>query len=121
MAESDFYTAVEEWIEHCKKPDVHYSSSSDSARNCSAYRKIVAMGHEALPHVRQLFNWVFPEQTGSFALEVIKAHGLVGIVRDVVGEDFSIPKDIRGRVSEIERYTIRWLDRNMHKYVPKNV
>ena len=51
-------------------------------------------------------------------LSMIKGHGLVSAVREIVGNDFSIPEEIRGRISAMEDYTKRWLDENMGKYVP---
>ena len=49
---------------------------------------------------------------------MIKGHGLVSTVREIVGDDFSIPEEIRGRISAIEDYTKNWLDENMNRYVP---
>ena len=171
--EDSFHQAVGEWIEHCRNPQVQVSSSSESVRECDAYRKIISMGKEALPLVRQLYDAntnfyisgqddkgeyaafstkkladrqgfmdpLFAFQYGETAegsnagfeqmtqigrdeaekdlpLSMIKGHGLISVVKEIVGDDFSIPEEIRGRISVIEGYTKNWLDENMHRYVP---
>ncbi|PIO08713.1 hypothetical protein COU59_00605 [Candidatus Pacearchaeota archaeon CG10_big_fil_rev_8_21_14_0_10_34_12] len=171
--EDNFHQAVGEWIEHCRNPHVQVSSSSESIRNCDAYRKIISLGKEALPLLRQLYDTdasfyvsgqdekgeyaafstkklanrqdfmsaLFAFQYGETAeesntgfnqmtqigreesekdlpLSIIKGHGLVSVIREIVGDDFSIPEEIRGRISAIEDYTKEWLDKNMHRYVP---
>lgn len=52
--EDSFNQSVNEWIEHCSR--VAQLSSSDSAKNCHAYRKIVAMGKGVLPLLRRLYD-----------------------------------------------------------------
>ena len=54
--EDTFHQAVGEWIEHCRNPQVQVSSSSESVRDCDAYRKIISMGKEALPLLRKLYD-----------------------------------------------------------------
>ncbi len=53
-------------------------------------------------------------------LRIIKGHGLVFLVKEIVGNDFQIPQEIRGKIPEMEDYTKRWLDENMRKYVHPN-
>jgi len=114
MLEDTFNQAVDEWIEHCRKPEVQYSSSIQSVRDCEPYRKIVSMGSEALPLVRQLYD---RDSSSNFELSIVKGHGLSGAVREIVGEDFQIPEVIRGRVTEMEQYTKSWLDSHISEYV----
>lgn len=170
----NFNQAVQEWIEHCKNPHVQVSSSSEPVRNCDAYRKIISMGREVLPLIRQLydadasffihgqdktgdyaafpttkrltrrqelFDALFAFQYGEtaeesnagfdkmtqvgqeeaerdFPLSIIKGHGLSFLVKEIVGNDFQIPQEIRGRIPEIEGYTKRWLDENIGRYAP---
>ena len=171
--EDSFHQAVGEWIEHCRNPQVQVSSSSESVRDCDAYRKIISMGKEALPLVRQLYDadasfYVSgQDERGEYAafstkklanrqdfmdalfafqygetteesnagfeqmtqigrdeaekdlpLSMIKGHGLVSAVREIVGDDFSVPEEIRGRISAMEDYTKSWLDEHMNRYVP---
>ncbi len=51
------------------------------------------------------------------SLSVIKHHGLHVLVREIVGSDFEIPEEIRGRMSEIPDYTKAWIDKNIDRYV----
>lgn len=115
MSKDIFYQAFEKWIEHCRSPHVRFSSFSEPIRNCDAYRKIVSMGYEALPLIRQVYD---RDSSDDLAISIVKGHGLVAVVREILGDDFSIPKEIRGHISAIEDYTKRWLDENMNKYVP---
>lgn len=114
MLESQFDKYVDEWTLHCKKPEVRVSSSVIPLRDCDAYRKIVSMGPNVLPFVRRLYD---KDNSNNFELSIIQAHGLIGIVKEIIGDDFQIPEDIRGRVSEVESYTKDWLDHNMPQYV----
>lgn len=50
-------------------------------------------------------------------LSMIKNHGLASAVEELVGDDFSVPEEIRGQISKVEEYTKDWLDKNMHKYL----
>ena len=113
--EDNFHQAIEEWIEHCSNPHIQVSSITEPVRDCDAYRKIVSMGYEALPLIRQVYN---KDSTSNFALSIVQGHGLVSLVKTIVGGDFSIPNGIRGRISAMENYTKNWLDKNMHKYTP---
>jgi hypothetical protein len=130
--EDNFNQAVGEWIEYCRNSQVQISSFSESVRDCSAYKKIIVMGREALPLIRRLFDddAIFyasgqKMQMGQdkaekdLPLSMIKGHGLVLAVREIVGDDFSIPKEIRGRISAMEDYTKKWLDKNIHRYKPR--
>lgn len=113
MLETNFNKAVEAWMNHCRKPYVQFSSLSRPTIDCEAYREIVSMGHEALPLVRKLYD---RDNTGIFELSIIQAR-LVGVVKEIVGENFKIPNELRGRISEIETYTKQWLDNHMSKYI----
>ena len=129
--ESRFNQAVEEWVVHCKKPE--YDSSFQSLSDCDAYRSIVAMGSDALPLIRKLFDKPEDDQPeDKLEFSRIKRHGLVRAVRDIVGPEFTIPDEIKGKIQVIEGriqatgktslpedYTKRWLDEHMSKYVPK--
>ena len=85
------------------------------------------MGKGVLPFLRKLYDAdassYFPRKeyaankpSDDLPLSIIKAHGLVFAVRDIIGDDFFIPDDIRGKTSEIEKYTKKWLDYNIQKY-----
>ena len=104
--ESRFNQAVVEWIEHSKRPDVLVSSSVQPLLDCDAYRGIVAMGSEVLPLILRMLEQ--PSEDPKFPL--INAHGLAAVVREIVGPKFSVPDEIKGRVSAMGDYTRRWLD-----------
>jgi hypothetical protein len=113
MSKADFDKALKEWIAHCRQPEVQFSSIAEDVRDVAASRKIISMGYEALPFVRQAYDM---DSSDNFALAIVQGHGLVGVVRAIVGDDFSIPQEIRGNIPKIESYTRAWLDQNMHKY-----
>ncbi len=54
--EKKFNLAVERWINHCSKPDAIFNSDLSVVRNCNAYKEILAMGKDALPLIRQLYD-----------------------------------------------------------------
>lgn len=91
--EREFDQAVDEWVRHCEDPHVQASSDPSTALNCAAYRRIVAMGHETLPFIRKLYDRSNPDDLG---LDTIQYHGLATLVREIAGESFTIPIDIRG-------------------------
>src|SRR3990167_6993254 len=99
MNKVNFHQAVEEWIEHCRNLHVQVSSSTEPVRNCDSYRKIVSMGYEALPLIRQVYD---RDSSANFELSIVQGHGLVSVVREIVGDDFSIPEEICGRISAME-------------------
>ena len=113
--EAKFHQAVEEWIEHCGNPAVQLSSSGEPVINCDPYRKIASMGYEALPLVRQVYD---RDSSDNFALSIVQGHGLLAVVNEIVGSDFSIPEEILGRISKMKDYTKGWLDDNMSRYAP---
>ncbi len=112
--EDKFYQAVNEWKEHCRKPEVLYSSYIKVMLSCKAFEMIVKLGPAVLPLVRKLYD---EDDSKCRELSTIKKLGLMAVVHEIVKEEFTIPDEIRGRVNAIEDYTKRWLDENMHKYV----
>ena len=115
MSEVNFHQAVEEWIEYCRNPHVQLSSSGESVRNCDSYGKIVSMGYKVLPLIRQVYD---RDCSANFELSIVQRHGLVSVIREIVGDDFLIPEEIRGRIFAMKDYTKKWLDENMGEYVP---
>ena len=109
--EQQFRESVEEWKAHCERPEVELSSLGTSLTDCDAYRNIVAMGREALPLIRKLYD-----TDKDFSLNIIRGHGLVRAVKDIVGEDFQIPREMLGKIEDIEKYTASWLDNYMAKF-----
>ena len=114
MDKENFHQAVEEWIKYCQTSEVRFSSSSGSVLNCEAYKQIVSMGYETLPLIRQLYD---KDSSDNEGLSIVQGHGLVSIIREIVGDDFSIPTEIKGKISEMEDYSKRWLDENISKYL----
>ncbi len=109
--ESRFDSAVKKWKSHCRDQEVLFGSSSETVRDCDAYREIVSMGHSSLPLIRKLYD---ENSQNNLALEIIQAHGLTSAVRDIAGDDFTIPESIRGKVDAIKSYTKKWLDENKY-------
>lgn len=104
-SEPNFEQALQEWIQHCNTSKVCLSSSTVPISDCDAYRRIVSMGRDALPFIRQVYDQK-PEHLG---LQIVQQPGLVRLVQEIV-QEFSVPKEMLGRVSEIRQYTKTWLD-----------
>ena len=115
--EDKFNSAVEEWIEHCQDSKVINDSSARSVVECAAYKKIVSLGYSALPLIRQLYGQESDAEWVNFSLSIVKGHGLVNAVCEILDPEFQIPDDLQGKVRATEEYTKEWLDENMHKYV----
>ena len=64
------------------------------------------MGESALPLIRALYD---RDSSGNEGLAGVQSH-LVDAVHAIVGERFSIPEEIRGRVDAMRIYTKQWLD-----------
>ena len=114
MIELNFHQAMDEWLVYCKNPRVQFSSSAGLTRDCDSYKEIVSMGYDALPLIRPVYD---RDSSDNLELSMVQGHGLVYVVREIIGDNFSIPADIRGQISAMEDYTKRWLDDNMDKYV----
>ena len=108
--EKKFVDCVLEWDCHCSKPEIKLSSKSSDYLNCDAYREIVRMGPKALPLIKHIYSG-----RDSFAFFPIL--GWSNAVQEIVGDDFQIPEEIRGKVKDIRDYTVKWLDENMKKYI----
>tara|TARA_Y100000034_G_scaffold110845_1_gene143358 strand:+ start:429 stop:761 length:333 start_codon:yes stop_codon:yes gene_type:complete len=106
--EEQFDGHVGDWKKHCDTVSV--SSNPNDYTNCEAYRQIAALGSDSLPLIRKVYG-------GSDDNAFFPILGWTTLVREIVGDEFQIPKEIRGRVHEIRDYTIRWLDENIERYV----
>jgi len=74
------------------------------------------MGYEALPLIRKVYDL---DSSDNFALSIIQGHGLFSTVEKIVGNDFSIPEEIWGKILKMKDYTKEWLDENLGKYISK--
>ncbi|MBI4176100.1 MAG: hypothetical protein HY518_02770 [Candidatus Aenigmarchaeota archaeon] len=108
MLKGEFDAAVDEWKAHCSGNK--YSSSASVYMDCDAARRIAGMGPAALPLIREKYSG--DDDDAFFAIA-----GWAAIVGAIVGDEFSVPAEIKGRVSTVRDYTIRWLDDNMGKYI----
>jgi hypothetical protein len=110
--EERFNDAIERWREHCC--NMAFSSRSGDYVECRAYQDIVVMGEGVLPLIRKLYD-----KKGNYGFACLKSH-LSILVREIIGEEFQIPEEIRGRVCEIEKYTKSWLDKRLGLGADKN-
>lgn len=119
--EDQFNQAVTKWkgyLQQGTNPSgtpVAVSSRTSDFIACEAYRTIVSMGATALPLIRRLYD---TDSSQDHELATIQGHGLPAVVHEIIGSDFQIPKEIRGRISLIEEYTKTWLDAHLAEYVP---
>jgi hypothetical protein len=109
--EQKFKENLEEWRKHCLRK-INSSNPHDYI-NCEAYRNIAAIGHPALPLIRKAYE----TESKSFNDPDSLNWELHNLVVEIIGEDFKIPDWMKGRIKVIEKYTIKWLDENMDKYM----
>ena len=109
-----FDHAVEDWLEYCRGPRVQISSSSQSVIDCDSYKRIVSIGRDALPLIRQMYD---KDSSDNPELSIIQDLGLVAVVKDIIGDDFQIPEQIKGKISAMKDYTIYWLDKYLLEYI----
>ena len=89
------------------------ASEGNSVTDCEQYRKILSMGRAALPLIRLAYD---RREPGNLALAIVQGHGLVWLVQEIAGSDFSVPESIQGMICAVEDYTKRWLDENLGRY-----
>lgn len=111
--ETKFNENLKQWKEHCGK-SINYSMAT-LYLDCDAYRNIVAMGKDVLPLIREVYDM---DSKNDCELKVLQSK-LVNLVKKIVGDEFKIPEWMKGRVTAIEKYTAKWLDENMDKYMRK--
>lgn len=120
--EDNFHQAVEEWRVHCRKNSIH--SMPQPYLDCNAYRQIVSMGPNVLPLIRK--EYAKPQEVGDpgmlwcYAIkEIAPDFGLPVEEKDSRSPVERVaPRFVGLRVDEVQKATIRWLNENMHKYVP---
>ncbi len=110
----NFNIYLDEWKKHTRTC-LHHSTTQPML-DCDAYKQIISMGFKVLPLLKRLYD---KDSSTDFELDVIKAHGIVRAVRDIVGEDFQIPEEIRGNIPKMENYTKNWLNKNMNNYLKR--
>ena len=106
---TEFNRLFKEWKKYCSG-DVRFSSNPMDYLNCDAYRGIVAMGPAVLPLIREAYSKGEDINTlgfGSFS----------SIISQVVGDDFKIPEEIHGHRDRTRKFSMQWLDKNMHRYL----
>ena len=109
--EQEFNENMEVWREHCIK--TAYSSIIQDYLNCEGYRNIVYMGKKALPLLRKAYDTESDDRGHRDSLRWL----LVNPVKAILGADFQIPNWMRGMIPVMAKYTAKWLDENMEKYV----
>lgn len=92
--EEKFESDISAWKDHCEQ--VKHSSNPNDYTNCDAYRNIVALGKKALPLIQRI--------AGTTELFISMA------VQEIAGEEFRIPEQYAGKLTEVEAYTKGWLD-----------
>lgn len=98
-----FYSLLNEWNEYCKKDEVQISSNSRNITDCQQFRELTSMGVGILPLIKDAYN--NPELSKTLIL-----HGLPKLIKSLTGDRFVIPNGIAGKMEEIKKYTINWLE-----------
>lgn len=100
--EEKFNENMNKWMQHCR--NVAYSSLIKDHLNCESYKNIVIMGKETLPLIYQA--------TKSADKNSYLRLCIAPLVGEIVGSDFHIPDEIKGRVNKMWEYTVNWLHDN---------
>lgn len=112
--ENYFNQMVSQWEDHCEK--VQFYSFRRVYYECDPCREIIGLGYKALPLIRKLCDKPSVDGSKLSSLQACLHH----VVGQIVGKDFQMPENIRGRVIEMENFTKNWLDQNMNKYLSLN-
>ena len=107
--EQKFNEELKAWKEHSNLPRIQIDSSMHRLIDCQPYRNIVAMGRDALPMLRNVYD------NNSKLLNTIKYHGIPIAVSQILGESY-IPESIRGNMSAIAEYTKAFLDLSLEDF-----
>ena len=107
--EDTFQKLLNEWKIYCCS--IQYSNNPDDYLNCSAYKEIVQLSTPALPLIKEVYSKV--NENTYFAIL-----GWTKLIKEIVGKEFVVPKELSDRIEATREYTVQWLDKNMDKYVP---
>jgi len=97
-----------EWKIHCANQEVR--ENPNKARDCEAYKKILGLGQNVLQFVPDIYHIL-----GDPITYFIQEQGLPLLVRDIAGEKFAIPEEIKGNYLEIEEFTLGYIERYLQK------
>ncbi len=116
LLEEKFNKAINEWVEYSNKnkhmSDIKSKISEDAAN------KIIEMGYDALPFIRNLYNKKTDENKD---LMGVRLFGVPYLLYEIIGrKDFQIPNEIAGQMPKIDEFTKNWLDENMSKYTQES-
>lgn len=140
-----FNDCLERIIQYNQEHGASFMSNSAAYCKAPAFEEIVSMGYEALPHIRKayvtlrtyepIFNAeefellseenkqkVLKQSSEDFSQRVMEECSVVSfvlptLVHRIIGEDYKVPEEMHGRISDIQRFTRQWLHLNMHKYI----
>ena len=103
----EFYSVADEWKQHCR--ETSYGFPGKGFLDCDAYRKIISMGPDVLPLIRDIYSG---DEDGAF----FPITGWAFAVEKIVSGSFKIPENLRGKMEPLRDYTIHWLDSNMEEF-----
>lgn len=110
--EDKFNTEIKKWEDYCGSWEIQLSSNiSDLFESCS-YLKLLKMGKEILPFINRLYHEPIGKNSAHGTMIL---HGFPGLIGEIVGDEYKIPKKIEGKVYEIKTYTINWLSDYLKK------
>ncbi len=95
-----FQNSVKWWRDHYKEKG--FSSNPQDYLDCDAYRSLAVIGKLDKKGVSQLIldNW-----------DEIPGIGYTSLLKEIMGDDFFTPDEMRGKIKEIRAYTLGWLFR----------
>ncbi|MDD3887513.1 MAG: hypothetical protein PHN19_01940 [Patescibacteria group bacterium] len=102
--QTEFDKLVKDWKVHCEKNC--FSSIMSIFYDCEAVRKIIALGYSALPLIQEELSVKHTIPYG-----FLWRHVVYSIVPEL-----EIPEEMRGKVNEIEAFTLQWLNNNIHRF-----
>jgi len=94
---------IQYWDAHCKLRG--NSSIMKENLDCEGYRNLVKIGKAGLPFI---YNAVKEDKFNSRDFGWI--NNIPFLVKEIIGEDFIILEEMKGRVYELRDFTIGWLE-----------
>jgi hypothetical protein len=106
MTLEEFNKSLEEWRAYCNSN--FHSQKPGFYMDCEAYRRIVSMGPQALPFIREAYSKEPPR--GSKDAYSMKDWLELAIME--ITPKFRMNNKMRPRPEKREKYTRKWLEKN---------
>jgi hypothetical protein len=100
-ARHEFEAYVDEWREHCKQ--FMFNSGSKDRTDCDAYRRIVGMGEQILPFIREKY-------ADDDKADIFLTSNWPSVIDSIIGRTVDIPESDRYDIDKVRDHYIEFLD-----------